>query len=314
MEVIRGSVGSIYGPGALGGVVNLVTRSAGDAGPEVQASLQGGSFETFQTDVTGPVPVSNRSILATVTGLSTQGDFTYQQPFTGQDLTQVNNDASQLGALAHYESLWSFGRIDAVADVEQLQRGLAGSVEDPDSTERLSQGRQSATVRLQRDGLGGAMEARVFGMHEETDVAGNVGDPGLQQDVGGGVQGLGRWQLGSNALSGVLSAGAEQVSSTRISTGRPELGLGASDEWLLAGGRVSLLPAARAEISWAASAPSPPRSGPRCDLWSGWSSRGRWAGASGRRRWMSSTWIRGWWPQTPSSSRRQPPPPTSERR
>jgi vitamin B12 transporter len=46
IEVLRGPVSSLYGSDALGGVINIVTRT-GEGPPSLAASLEGGSFDTF---------------------------------------------------------------------------------------------------------------------------------------------------------------------------------------------------------------------------------------------------------------------------
>jgi vitamin B12 transporter len=46
VEVLRGPEGSLYGPDALGGVINIVTRE-GSGPPRLTASLEGGSFDTL---------------------------------------------------------------------------------------------------------------------------------------------------------------------------------------------------------------------------------------------------------------------------
>src|SRR5512139_1495 len=47
IEIVRGAEGAHYGVGALGGVVNVVTRAAGAEG--WSGELAGGSFETFSS-------------------------------------------------------------------------------------------------------------------------------------------------------------------------------------------------------------------------------------------------------------------------
>jgi vitamin B12 transporter len=46
VEVLRGPESGLYGSDAVGGVINVVTRS-GEGPPRVNAALEGGSFETF---------------------------------------------------------------------------------------------------------------------------------------------------------------------------------------------------------------------------------------------------------------------------
>jgi vitamin B12 transporter len=46
VEVLRGPQSGLYGSDAIGGVINVITKS-GSGPPQVSASLEGGSFDTF---------------------------------------------------------------------------------------------------------------------------------------------------------------------------------------------------------------------------------------------------------------------------
>jgi vitamin B12 transporter len=46
IEVLRGSQSGLYGSDAIGGVINIITRS-GSGPPQLAATLEGGSFQTF---------------------------------------------------------------------------------------------------------------------------------------------------------------------------------------------------------------------------------------------------------------------------
>jgi vitamin B12 transporter len=46
VEVLRGPQSSLYGPDALGGVINIITRE-GHGAPRLDATIEGGSFDTF---------------------------------------------------------------------------------------------------------------------------------------------------------------------------------------------------------------------------------------------------------------------------
>ncbi len=86
LEVLRGA-GSRYGPGALGGVVNVVTLQP-QSGARIFAEGTQGSFETSRLSVgaTGSLPVGEG--LVVLTGLRTVGDFDYSAFGRSPELAQ----------------------------------------------------------------------------------------------------------------------------------------------------------------------------------------------------------------------------------
>ena len=73
IEVIRGPMAAVYGSGAIGGVINLITRRGTEPGPHVQAELSGG----YPAQVAGSVVLSGIEgpvdYAATVESQSQQG-------------------------------------------------------------------------------------------------------------------------------------------------------------------------------------------------------------------------------------------------
>ena len=107
VEITRGAGGAQYGSGAVGGVVNLVTRAAGDE-PETRAAFSAGAFDTYEgsalhADRIGPIDAS-----VGYCGFATQGDFEFVQRtergedgseshFEPEHVTRLNNDRVQHG-------------------------------------------------------------------------------------------------------------------------------------------------------------------------------------------------------------------------
>jgi outer membrane cobalamin receptor len=107
VEITRGAGGAEHGNGAIGGVVNLVTRAAGEE-PDTRAAFHAGAFETYEgsalhADRVGPVDAS-----VGYCGFTTRGDFDFVQPTTRSDngieshfvpehVTRLNNDREQHG-------------------------------------------------------------------------------------------------------------------------------------------------------------------------------------------------------------------------
>ncbi|MEM6415306.1 MAG: TonB-dependent receptor [Pseudomonadota bacterium] len=72
IEIIRGAQSTIYGSDAIGGVVNIITRS-GAEGSGGSASLEGGSFGTLRGHATLRGGDERFNARATISGLSTDG-------------------------------------------------------------------------------------------------------------------------------------------------------------------------------------------------------------------------------------------------
>lgn len=53
IEIIRGSGAVQYGDGAVGGVINIITRKPGKDGPQATIAVEAGSFDTFQARASG---------------------------------------------------------------------------------------------------------------------------------------------------------------------------------------------------------------------------------------------------------------------
>jgi outer membrane cobalamin receptor len=106
VEVTRGAGSVRYGSGALGGVVNLVTRAANPE-PEARAAFSGGAFDTFE----GSALVAERAGAFDASvgycGFTTQGDFEFARPtevgdgvsagFEPDHAERLNNDRVQHG-------------------------------------------------------------------------------------------------------------------------------------------------------------------------------------------------------------------------
>jgi iron complex outermembrane receptor protein len=100
-EVLRGGAGARYGAGALGGVVNLVTRSAAE--PVISGDVGVGSFGTIQGGASTSGPVLGGSGLLELHAGHTDGDFPYlYDPLAGtpasnpKTLIRQNNQATWL--------------------------------------------------------------------------------------------------------------------------------------------------------------------------------------------------------------------------
>ncbi|MCF6220072.1 MAG: TonB-dependent receptor [Robiginitomaculum sp.] len=61
IEVLRGEQSALWGSDALGGVVNIITR-AGETNESYKLSIKGGSFNTFEGQVSAVVPINGAAL------------------------------------------------------------------------------------------------------------------------------------------------------------------------------------------------------------------------------------------------------------
>jgi vitamin B12 transporter len=264
-EVLRGSASSRYGPLASGGVVNLITRTAGDGAP-VFADVTGGSFGTWRGSLGASGPNLGGNGLFVLHAEHSDGDFTYlyqpllgESPPVGQELRRLNNQSTSGGGLLKQGWDVSGWAVDMLVEASLLSRGLAGTEDNPSSNDYQSTSRVLASVRAQHTFSNGALlDLRLDGRRTTDDLSGG--------DFGRGENDR-LWQsgatadfsitLGSHALVATATAGFAAVSAAAGSPKWALTSLALQDEWLLWEGRISLVPAVRVDQTGPFSAVSP---------------------------------------------------------
>ncbi|MBW2423168.1 MAG: TonB-dependent receptor, partial [Deltaproteobacteria bacterium] len=113
VEVTRGAGSAREGSGAIGGVVNVVTRQP-EGERTTRARFSGGSFDTYEGSLLHSNSLGNLDMSLGYCGFTTDGDFDFERPryvidgvpapFEPDSATRINNDHEQHGAtlaLAH---------------------------------------------------------------------------------------------------------------------------------------------------------------------------------------------------------------------
>ena len=155
IEVLRGGGGTLAGSGAIGGVVNIVTkRTTGE--PQTVASLSGGSFGTWQGALTHSGRVGPADYGASYSGFTTDGDWKFQSvetrtqaqlPIESREFTRINNDSESHSILLQGAGDLAPGlRLRAMDQLFYVSRGQPG----PDFDSRSPNGGQSATAHERR--------------------------------------------------------------------------------------------------------------------------------------------------------------------
>lgn len=178
LEVFRGA-GSRYGPGALGGVVNVVTRRTTE-GARVFADAAQGSFSTTLLSAGASGAVLGGEALVVVHGARSLGDFTYQfdpQPALAgsavQSTLRQNNDALVGGGLLKYRaSLPKQWSLDALFEGHGVDRGLAGPVQNPTPLSRETAYRVSGALRATKELDAGQLQLLTWGRLDGTTLRG----------------------------------------------------------------------------------------------------------------------------------------------
>ena len=132
LEVLRGPASALYGSGALGGVVNLVTREM--EGRHYWTRLSGGSFGSWLLNAGGTFSVGSARFLAVGSGLSTQGDFSFidnqQTEYNPSDdrlAIRKNNQAHRGGLLLKADwRLPSGASLRVTQQYAAMDRGVPG--------------------------------------------------------------------------------------------------------------------------------------------------------------------------------------------
>ena len=256
LEVVRGASGARFGPGGLGGVVNVVTRRPG-ARPFLWTEASQGSFWTTQVNTGGAAAFGDAEVLAAAHFGRSQGDFPYRfddrPELDGSPLqvrTRENNDGLQSGGLLRLRARAGGFDLDALAEGQGGTRGLAGTVENPSPDARQDFGRGLGALRASRAlGTFGLLELSAWGRGDRDHFRGAGFPQGLLQ-TSGGVGGELAWSallFDRHAASVQVGGGGDwlEAGAARASWGR--FSATVADEVLLFGGRASIAGAVRVD-------------------------------------------------------------------
>jgi iron complex outermembrane receptor protein len=251
-EVLRGGAGARYGAGALGGVVNLVTRGATESA--VSADLGVGSFGTIQGGASASGPVLGGSGLFDIHAGHSDGDFTYTyDPLAGtpasnpKTLVRQNNQATWMGALGKGGGRLGSWQLDGLFSMSSLSRGLAGTVDNPSQDAHQDFFGLQAGLRLSRTFDSGADTSLRLDARRETNVfRGSL----FFQNTEWWQASLswdGTLPVGHHWLSASASVGLSFADSGTHAPRWAITSVSVQDEWRLADDRVSLVPSVRVD-------------------------------------------------------------------
>ncbi len=143
IQVTRGPGAARAGTGAIGGVVNLISRRAPDE-PETRLRLSGGNFSSIEGSLRHARRTENGDLSLAYCGFHTEGDFEYQRarPTTGGGSSPIdrreNNESERHTAFAQIGRRFGEGRIRVAQLLSHLDRGAPGP-EGPDQRLRAEE-------------------------------------------------------------------------------------------------------------------------------------------------------------------------------
>jgi vitamin B12 transporter len=258
IEVLRGPAAARFGPGGLGGVVNILTRAPGRQ-PTLWGEATQGSFTTTQVQAGGAAALPLGEALATAHFFRSNGDWTYLEDatpaFPGDPLverTRQNNDALLAGGLLRWRGQLGTVGLDARAEVSGGRRGLAGPAENPTLDTRQSYVRGSGVVRaLKNFDSAGTFELTAYARGDRDDFEGAGFAPALHQTTGGVGAELvyTRLLFGWHGLTALISGGGDWLTSGAQTASWGHGSLMLTDELLLFSGKWTIAPSVRLDLS-----------------------------------------------------------------
>ncbi|HYG70565.1 MAG TPA: TonB-dependent receptor plug domain-containing protein, partial [Anaeromyxobacteraceae bacterium] len=254
VEVVRGPEGARYGAGALGGVVNVVTRRAEAGRWSIESSA--GSFETARLSADLTSPVGDGTLLLGVTAETTGGRFPFRLDpgLPGGPTVAAERENAEVrrgGVIAKLGQPLERGRFDALLELSAGHRGLPGFAASPTPWAWQDDARVLGTFRLARFGAIGPATLAGRG-HARFDLLDarltGPADPPIRQR--GRAAGLAIDATASHphgVLVTSVEGSAERVEADGLGGGRELLGiaLAASEDLTAAGGRLRIAPAVR---------------------------------------------------------------------
>lgn len=260
LEVLRGGGSARYGPGAMGGVVNLVTR-APQGGARVFADVTQGSFVTTQVSAGGSAELLGGDGLVLLHGLRTEGTFDYRYDalpaFEGnvpETLRRTNNGAVQGGGLLRFRRRFGATQLDVVAEGTGETRGLAGPVQNPSPTASQTTGRGTLSARTTTGfEAGGTLSALAWGRYDDTTLSGTFFGAGAyrQRETSAGAELVySRLFGGRHGVTALVSGGGDWLFAPGgLAPAWGRVAAMAADEVLFFDGALAVNASARVDVA-----------------------------------------------------------------
>lgn len=255
IEIVRGAEGAHYGAGALGGVVNVITRRPRAAAWSGEAS--GGSYETFAASADRSFSSRGASLLFAAGAESSGGAFRYRHPANPNDPAptwlerrRANDASARGGGMVKLAAPLGAARLDALLQLSGGRRGLPGSPYLPTPDDRQEDARAALSARLARAAWGDRLlvAGRLTGRFDWL-ASRTGGMDASHRDAAAGVVAEARLQHRAGGLRVALEVEEEALRAEALGGTRRRRTIAASisGDLLLAAERLRVGPALRAE-------------------------------------------------------------------
>jgi vitamin B12 transporter len=254
IEIVRGTEGAHYGSGALGGIVNVITRRPRASGWSAEAS--GGSFDTFAASADGASSLGPAAVLLAAGAETSGGAFPYRYPENPDaptpayvDRRRANDATSRAGGMAKAAAALGASRLDVLAQLSGGRQELPGSPYLLTPGDWQEDARAALSARLSRGVADRALLAA--GLSGRFDwLASRTGSVlSSHRGAAAALEGEARLPHASGMLRLAVRLQEEALESRELggTRSRADVAGSLSEELDLAGDRLRLGPAVRAE-------------------------------------------------------------------
>jgi vitamin B12 transporter len=256
IEVLRGAEGAYVGAGALGGVVEVVTRHPQAGAWSAEAGS--GSFDTFTAGGDYAAAAGPWTVFTAGSFEGTGGRFSYlfdpQPGVPGNALVPLlreNSAALRGGALVKASRAFAAWRLDTLAQLSAGHRDLPGWPYALTPYAWQDDGRLLLSARLAGPSPRPDLDLALR-LHARADWLNGRYDPAralVQRGAAGGAQGEGTLRHPGGQLKALLAVSAERLESDALggARSRATVAAGAAEDLLWLAGRLRLAPALRVE-------------------------------------------------------------------
>lgn len=148
IEVVRGGSSAIAGTDAIGGLINIITKEAGDAFTSVYATY--GSFNTFIINASNAGRIGSLDYLLSFNHAQSDGDFEFRS-INDLTVTRINNEFRSESLLAKLDYKMDDWKLEFLNEFYYDDKGVPGLGEFQSDSANQEDIRNFTTLRLSKN-------------------------------------------------------------------------------------------------------------------------------------------------------------------